>query len=721
MTRYRRLQVELLEPRRPLAADLTVVDVQFVDPTDIFGLATGTVPVEGQKIALRAEINFSDLTPADFYTLRFDIDGQTIDVVDISGVAGQNITNFWARDGWLARPDVSHTVTVTIDPDDAIAEADETNNAFSFQFTPDTPSSLPQKFVTPLAGVENKDWLVNGYVDVDPTFCFDCDVDYRGNASLTRDFHNGIDFAVPNFAAADRGVDVLAAADGTVMLAQDGNFDRHTSFQFPIPEGNRVFIDHGEGWVTQYYHLQRDSVTVEVGDPVVAGQVIGRVGSAGNSAGPHLHFEVQRNHLPVEPFVSPTDYFVDPPAYAYDNAPVLHDLGITTAFPFFRDIVELPSDNDALPAATVSLSPWVVLSSIEPGDTWELKIYRPDGTEYVQPAFAVPIEFAADIEGSWQWNRWWNLTLDNPQAGNWRAEVLVNGLSVGSEQFVVGRELPELRVLLDDNTNGTVEFDEPLIIDGRRTPLDLGTVASGATPPTKQFIVENHGFAELTITDVQVPSGFTVVENLDATIAAGARDQFTIALDTNVTGPQLGTVRIVSNDRAAGDLDADGDVDGMNFLQWQRGFGTTSSAAVAAGDANGDGSVDANDFAVWQNQYAQATETTFEFHLEGEVVDATTANAVLAAYEADTVENQFVRKRDLISRRLAYRDVVFEKLPELDSWALKPTNNASAQAAMISQINTSTPRQQKDLSFDNLDSDNVETDAFDLDSLQWLQ
>lgn len=549
MTRSRRLQIELLEPRRPLTADLAVVDVQFVDPTDIFGPATGTVPVEGQKIALRAEINFSDLTPADVYTLRFDIDGQTIDVVDIPGVAGQNITNFWVRDGWLARPAATHTVTVTIDPDDAIVEADETNNAFSFQFTPDTPSSLPQKFVTPLAGAENEDWLVNGYVDVDPEFCFDCDVDYRGNASLTRDFHNGIDFAVPNFAAADRGVAVLAAADGMVMLAQDGNFDRHTSFQFPIPEGNRVFIDHGDGWVTQYYHLQRDSVTVEAGDQVVAGQVIGRVGSSGNSAGPHLHFEVQRNHSPVEPFVTPDDYFIDPPAYAYDNDPVLHDLGITTAFPFFRDILELPSDNDALPAATVSLWPWVVLSAIEPGDTWELKIYRPDGTEYVQPAFAIPIEFAADLEGSWQWNRWWNLTLDNPEAGNWRAEVLVGGESVGSEQFVVGRELPELRVLLDDNANGTVEFDEPLIIDGRRTPLDFGTVDAGATPPTMPFIVENHGFADLTITDVQVPSGFTLVENLGATIAAGANDTFAIALDTNVAGPQSGTVRIVSNDQ----------------------------------------------------------------------------------------------------------------------------------------------------------------------------
>ena len=629
----RRLRFESLEARRLLAVDLAVVDVQFVDPTDWFGSATGTLPVEGQKIALRAEVQHTGLTTNDSYLLRFDIDGVTLDVQEnLPGFS----SFFLVRDGWVAQPDLLHTITVTIDPDDAIAEMDEANNSFSFEFTPDAPASLPQKFVNPVAGVENVDWIVNGYVDVDPEFCSDCDEDFRGNSSLTRDFHNGIDFGLINFAQADQGVDVLAAADGTVILSQDGNFDRWTSFQFPIPEGNRVFIDHGGGWVTQYYHLQRGSVTVSNGDPVTAGQVIGRIGSSGNSAGPHLHFEVQRNHSPVEPFISPDDYFADPAAYTYDVDPVLHDLGITTAFPYFRDILELPSDNDALPTQSVSLSPWVVLSSIEPGDTWELKIFRPNGTEYVQPAFAVPIEFAADIEGSWQWNRWWNLFLDNPEAGNWRAELLVNGLSVGEETFVVGQALPELRVIEDVSGEGTAEFDEPLIIDGRATPLDFGSAAESSTGPAKQFIVENHGFADLTIDSVQVPAGFLIAEGLDTMIAADSRDTFTIELDTTVMGEKSGTLRIVSNDRAASDLDADGDVDGTNFLQWQRGFGITSGATLADGDINADGAVNADDLSVLQEQYASSTETLFEFYLEGEVTAPLTT---LLAFPL-TVESQ---------------------------------------------------------------------------------
>ncbi len=616
----RRLQFESLESRQLLAVDLSVVDVQFVDPTDWFGSATGVTPVEGQKIALRAEVAHSGLTTSDPYTLRFDIDGVMIDVQEnLPGFS----PFFVVRDGWVARPDVLHTITVTVDPDDTTAEMNEGNNSFSFQFTPEVPTSLPQKFINPLAGVENVDWIVNGYVDVDPEFCFDCDEDFRGNASITRDFHNGIDFALINFAQADEGVDVLAAADGTVTLAQDGNFDRWASFQFPIPDGNRVFIDHGNGWVSQYYHLQRDSVTVNVGDPVTAGQVIGKVGSSGNSAGPHVHFEVQRHNSPVEPFISPEDYFTDPAKYAYGNDPVFHDLGITTAFPYFRDVIELPSDNDALPAQSVSLFPWVVLSAIEPGDAWELKVYRPDGSEYVQPAFAEPIEFAADIEGSWQWNRWWNLFLENPEAGNWRAEVFVNGTPVGSETFVVGQTLPELRVIEDvqmtGDDAGTIQFDEPLIIDGRRTPIDFGMVSENGTAPTKQFIVENHGFVDLEIISVQVPTGFSLTEPLNATIAPDGRDTFTISLDTSTSGQKLGTVRIVSNDRAASDLDADGDVDGTNFLQWQRGAEMTSGATLADGDINGDGVVDGDDLSVLLDQYATATETVFEFHLEAEV------------------------------------------------------------------------------------------------------
>jgi hypothetical protein len=96
-------------------------------------------------------------------------------------------------------------------------------------------------------------------------------------------FHTGIDFGMP------AGTAVNAAAPGRVVAA---GWDS-TGF------GNRVIIDHGNGLMTLYGHL--DSLTVAAGDTVQAGQEIGLSGSTGNSSGPHLHFGVQKDGTWVDP------------------------------------------------------------------------------------------------------------------------------------------------------------------------------------------------------------------------------------------------------------------------------------------------------------------------------------------------------------------------------------------------------------------------------------
>ena len=79
--------------------------------------------------------------------------------------------------------------------------------------------------------------------------------------------------------AAEEGAPVVAAAAGTVVAAEWAN--RY---------GNLVAIDHGGGLITRYAHLL--DFQVAVGDYVDQGQQIGRVGSTGESTGPHLHFEL---------------------------------------------------------------------------------------------------------------------------------------------------------------------------------------------------------------------------------------------------------------------------------------------------------------------------------------------------------------------------------------------------------------------------------------------
>jgi murein DD-endopeptidase MepM/ murein hydrolase activator NlpD len=94
--------------------------------------------------------------------------------------------------------------------------------------------------------------------------------------------HTGIDIV------ASSGTPITAAADGTVNSAGwNGGY------------GNAVVVDHGDGLATLYGHMSR--IGSSGGQSVSRGEVIGYVGSTGNSTGPHLHFEVRVNGSPQNP------------------------------------------------------------------------------------------------------------------------------------------------------------------------------------------------------------------------------------------------------------------------------------------------------------------------------------------------------------------------------------------------------------------------------------
>ncbi len=92
------------------------------------------------------------------------------------------------------------------------------------------------------------------------------------------------------------GLDIPAAM-GTAILASGGG--RVVSAGFRGPYGNAVVIDHGNGLQTLYGHCSK--LFVHAGDLVMPRQKIAAVGSTGRSTGPHLHFEVIRNGVRVEP------------------------------------------------------------------------------------------------------------------------------------------------------------------------------------------------------------------------------------------------------------------------------------------------------------------------------------------------------------------------------------------------------------------------------------
>lgn len=100
--------------------------------------------------------------------------------------------------------------------------------------------------------------------------------------------HNGIDIVAHDGPC--KGDPAYAAADGVVVRA-----DWYGGY------GNCVIIDHGNGIQTLYAHFSK--LSVKVGDVVKAGDEVGKIGSTGNSTGPHLHFEVHVDGEIVNPLI----------------------------------------------------------------------------------------------------------------------------------------------------------------------------------------------------------------------------------------------------------------------------------------------------------------------------------------------------------------------------------------------------------------------------------
>ena len=97
-----------------------------------------------------------------------------------------------------------------------------------------------------------------------------------------RNPHSGIDIA------ASKGTPITAPANGKVILTGDFFFN-----------GNSVFLDHGQGLITMYCHM--DTIAVEVGDMINRGEEIGTIGMTGRVTGPHLHWSVSMNDARIDP------------------------------------------------------------------------------------------------------------------------------------------------------------------------------------------------------------------------------------------------------------------------------------------------------------------------------------------------------------------------------------------------------------------------------------
>jgi len=104
------------------------------------------------------------------------------------------------------------------------------------------------------------------------SLAFGSRISYNGGPVTS--YHSGVDFATPE------GSSVVAANNGKVILAEELTV-----------RGGTVFLDHGLGVFSGYFHLSQ--ILVEEGQEVAKGELIGKVGSTGLSSGPHLHWEIR--------------------------------------------------------------------------------------------------------------------------------------------------------------------------------------------------------------------------------------------------------------------------------------------------------------------------------------------------------------------------------------------------------------------------------------------
>lgn len=200
----------------------------------------------------------------------------------------------------------------------AVAVACEAADPSPVTPTPSGTEDGPVRFAFPLAEPDRFQQVIG--VDHDPAvattrleeaICFDY---LERPFPRCYDEHDGTDFVlVGGFDAMDAGSPAVhAAAAGVVIATEDGHYDRcHGTLEGVSCDGNdgvanSVVVEHEGGLTTRYWHLQRGSVAVEVGQEVARGDTLGAVGSSGFSSLPHLHFEVEdADGAWIDPFAGP--------------------------------------------------------------------------------------------------------------------------------------------------------------------------------------------------------------------------------------------------------------------------------------------------------------------------------------------------------------------------------------------------------------------------------
>lgn len=227
---------------------------------------------------------------------------------------------------------------------------------------------------------------------------------------VTYDGHGGIDFAIPNLADMERGVPVVAAADGVVIGTRDSMPD--VSIRDIEPGslggkdcGNGVRIDHGDGWHTQYCHLKRGSIQVKSKQRVQAGTPLGLVGLSGRTEHPHVHLSLSKGDSKIDPYTGTAEgagcgtqgESLWHPSVLEDfpyRTGLVRDLIFSLSVPERREVKAGTAGRSEGPAEAEALVLWVETMANLRDHTIEMTIHAPGGQLVAEKTYDQPKVYA---------------------------------------------------------------------------------------------------------------------------------------------------------------------------------------------------------------------------------------------------------------------------------------------------------------------------------------
>ncbi len=315
-------------------------------------------------------------------------------------------------------------------------------------------------FVKPVQGIYGQDFIIANYVDWDIGGSF---FDHKCGTK-TYDGHQGTDFVVSGFPQMDEGVDIVSVDSGMVVFVHDGEFDRNTDGNPDLGLGNYVAIKHHDKYFSYYGHQKKYSIIVSVGDTVVPGQVIGQVGSSGNSTDPHLHFELWYDSLYlVDPFAgfcgNNYSFWID--SLPYDTSFNVWDSGLCDYVPPIDSLRERPLPRINFNNQDSVITFWNLQYGIKTGDSTRIEWLTPNGEQWFVYSFT--------YQKDWWFYYYYSYIFTPPDnlLGEWTYNYYYNDSLVLSGHFMLELPLaePEIEqgpeILARYSGNGIITFEIP--------------------------------------------------------------------------------------------------------------------------------------------------------------------------------------------------------------------------------------------------------------------